>query len=928
VRSTCNILHEHSGDLLKPAIPGSKMPPSQLKQLKASLRDHGLVGPQKSKKQKKAASKDGGKRLQRNAALEGIRERFNPFEVKTPARPVKFEVTSNKPSKRPGRPGVTKGLGEERRRETLLKEIHSRNKVGGILDRRFGENDPTMTPEQRAAERFAKQNERKAKKNSMFNLEDDEEEEMALTHGGEVLGMGDFNMDTKDDFEEDDIDSSDESIDYNAEDIDDRPRKRIRVNGEDQTNGLAETADQLPERKKSKAEVMKEVMAKSKLYKYERQQAKEDDDDLRAELDKDMSGIYEAMREFRSRPKPLPTPPSTDGDTAMNPERAAMLAGKDPKAIETEYNERMRQMALDARSKPSTRTKTDEEKAAEEAARLQDLERKRLKRMKGEEESSEDEIEQAPQEDDDEEQDDAEMFGIQQPGAAPVRPNLDVEDEDEFVLDDDLIASDSEVEMASDSGSEDSEAEEALAEDDGDNDFINGLVLPRTAVDGISEPSVKDSSLAYTYPCPQTHKELLSTLKGTRLSDLPIVVQRIRALYHPRLAEGNKEKLGKFAITLVKHVAYMADQAQPPEFSVVESLIRHLHSMAKTNPDAVAFGYRSRLRKISEARPLVLSNGDLMILTGISSTFPTSDHFHSVVTPAMLTIARYLGQSVIQNSHDLVVGAYCCTLALQYQGLSKRYVPEVITYITNALAALAPVPVSRNAISSPEWLVHMQAPGKSIRAGPQAGKREAAMSFESFYLDQEQLLSEAWVLILTFARLLSEASELWRAKSAFDDMFKAPMSILKHILSNECTLHMPQETCKSILSIHDSILTLQQSSVEIRKPLLLHNHRPLAIKLSIPKFEEGYNPDRHYDPDRERSDLNKLKAEHKRERKGAMRELRKDSNFIARESLREKKEKDEAHAKRERRLIAEIQGEEGHERKEYEIQKRKRKGNW
>ena len=44
-----------------------------------------------------------------------------------------------------------------------------------------------------------------------------------------------------------------------------------------------------PERKKSKAEVMKEVMAKSKLHKYERQQAKEDDEELREELDKDLN---------------------------------------------------------------------------------------------------------------------------------------------------------------------------------------------------------------------------------------------------------------------------------------------------------------------------------------------------------------------------------------------------------------------------------------------------------------------------------------------------------------------------------------------------------------------------------------------------------------------------------------------------------------
>jgi nucleolar protein 14 len=904
------------------------MPPSQLKQLKASLRDHGLVGPQKSKKQKKAAAKDGGKRLQRNTALEGIRERFNPFEVKAPARPAKFEVTSNKPSKSgPGRPGVTKGLGEERRRETLLKEIQSRNKVGGMVDRRFGENDPTMTPEQRAAERFAKQNERKAKKSSMFNLEDEEEEEMTLTHGGEVLGMGDFNMSKKDDFDENDVESSDESIDYNADNFDGRPRKRMRLNGEEQTDGLAEGADQLPERKKSKAEVMKEVMAKSKLYKYERQQAKEDDDDLRAELDKDMSGIYEAMRDFRKLPKPLLTPPSTDGDTGMNPERAAMLAGKDPKSIEREYNERMRQMALDARSKPSTRTKTDEERAAEEAARLQDLERKRLKRMQGEEESSGDEEDQNPVEDeDDEEQDDAEVFGISQPANAPVRQELAVEHEDDFVLDDELIASDSEVEMASESGSDGSDEHESEPEDDGDDDFINGLALPAEMVNGDSASTNGNTSLAYTYPCPQTHKELLATLKGTRVADLPVIVQRIRALYHSRLAEGNKEKLGKFAITLVKHVAYMADQAKAPDFSVIESLIRHLHSMAKTHPDAVAFGYRSRLRKIAVEQPLALSNGDLMTLTGISSTFPTSDHFHSVVTPAMLTMGRYLGQSVIQSRRDVTVGAYCCTLALQYQSYSKRYVPEVVSYITNALVALAPVPMPESITGASSWLVHLQTKCSSLRADSKDKKTDRVLPFDTLYHAED--VANPWALLLTFAKLLDEASKLWSTKSAFDDIFKTPMSVLTHLLTKECTKHIPLTHHSTLLAIHTSITTLQSTSLSTRTPLLLHTHRPLAIKLSIPKFEEGYNPDRHYDPDRSRADLAKLKAEHKRERKGAMRELRKDSNFIARESLREKKEKDEAHAKRERRLVAEIQGEEGHERREYEIEKRKRKGDW
>ena len=111
-----------------------------------------------------------------------------------------------------------------------------------------------------------------------------------------------------------------------------------------------------------------------------------------------------------------------------------------------------------------------------------------------------------------------------------------------------------------------------------------------------------------------------------------------------------------------------------------------------------------------------------------------------------------------------------------------------------------------------------------------------------------------------------------------------------------------------------------------RRPLALHYHRPLAIRTAIPKFEESYNPGRHYDPDRERAEVSKLRAEYKRERKGAMRELRKDANFIARESLKEKKERDREYEQKYKRLVAEIQGKEGHEKKEYEREKRMSKG--
>lgn len=57
-----------------------------------------------------------------------------------------------------------------------------------------------------------------------------------------------------------------------------------------------------------------------------------------------------------------------------------------------------------------------------------------------------------------------------------------------------------------------------------------------------------------------------------------------------------------------------------------------------------------------------------------------------------------------------------------------------------------------------------------------------------------------------------------------------------------------------------------------------------------------------------------------------MRELRKDANFIARENLREKKERDAQYERKYKRLVAEIQGEEGREANAYEREKRMRKG--
>ena len=94
------------------------MPPSQLKQLKHSLRENGITNSSQSKKRKRDDSSVAQDRAHRQAVLENLRDNFKPFDKKANSRPRKFEALSleNYRSKNKsvvGRPGLSKARGEE-----------------------------------------------------------------------------------------------------------------------------------------------------------------------------------------------------------------------------------------------------------------------------------------------------------------------------------------------------------------------------------------------------------------------------------------------------------------------------------------------------------------------------------------------------------------------------------------------------------------------------------------------------------------------------------------------------------------------------------------------------------------------------------------------------------------------------------------------
>jgi nucleolar protein 14 len=622
-----------------------------------------------------------------------------------------------------------------------------------------------------------------------------------------------------------------------------------------------------------------------------------------------------------------------------------VIAGKDKTQLDKDYDLRLKLLAADNRAQPAERTKTDEEKAEEESNRLKELEEKRLRRMRGEagEEDEEEEEEEGKgrgrgkkknaEEEvhdpfNDEEEDE---FGLGN-GVKyrPTATELGFDDEDDFLIDDDLVASGSELEFDSDDMDGEESEDEGSESDSDDDEFVKGILTEAVTKDPVFQIPGKtkgndENGVPYTFPCPQTHEEMLEAFVNVDVTGLPVAVQRIRALYHPKLDSKNKERLGHFSQALVQHVAYLGDRLEPHWFPALENLTRHIHSLAKSFPIEIAKAYRAHIQEIEDERPLAMTVGDLLTLTAVGTTFPTTDHFHQVVTPAMLAIARYLGQKIPQALSDYATGTYLSILALQYQQFPKRYVPELMNFCLNTLCALA---YEKPQVNLGLFPVHEPAAGIRTKGASKTTVRQLTCSDCQPPKKSASPAADASLkvaIISTTTAILKAAAEAWHRLPGFPETFLPATLVLQHLTSKPTSTHLPSALTTKLTDTTSVLSRLVQIARLSRRPLELHHHKPLAIRTYIPKFEDSFDPDKHYDPDKDRAELAKLRAEHKRERKGALRELRKDASFMQRENLRVKKERDAAYEKKYKRLVAEIQGEEGKASNEYAREKEARK---
>ncbi|NXI03037.1 NOP14 protein, partial [Pachycephala philippinensis] len=831
----------------------------------------------------------------------------NPFEVKVNRQ--KFDILGRKTKNDVGLPGVSRSKAIKKRNQTLLKEYKEREKTNVFKDKRFGEYNTKITPEEKMIRRFALERQQNYGKKNIYNLNEDEE----LTHYGQSLAE----IEKLNDIVDSDSDTEEKgtlSAELTAAHFGGGGgllRKKVS----------SEQQNEEEEKPKSRKELIEEMIAKSKQEKQERQTRRESALELTEKLDKDWKEIQTLIARK--------TPKSERKDKEVE------------KPKPDEYDMIVRELGFEMKAKPSERLKTEEELAKEEQARLQKLEADRLRRMRGMDEQADKKRPNHMSADDLADgfildKDDRRLLSYKD-GKINIE-NEEEKEEEEGEEED----NDNEEESQEESASEDEEDDGVDSHSDLESDLEseeeasgNKEEKKHKANENKSQnvekldPKSKaaKSELPYTFAVPESYETFRSLLAGRTIEEQLIILERVQKCNHPSLAVGNKAKLEKLFGFLLEYIGELAT-LDLPELRTIDKLVLPLYNLCQMFPEAASDSIKFILRdaahdleEVIEVKGRAIFPGldTLIYLKIVSLLFPTSDFWHPVVTPAFTYMSQLLTKCRITTLQDVIKGLFICCLFLEYVSLSRRFVPELINFLLGVLHISLPKNQAQG-----YTVVHPFTPvGKNLELLFVCDKEDLkSWEKQNVPLSIMTRLKETSKTEINHIRLscLAMCFDLIKKCAALYESLPSFHEIM-HPVRKLLTQHIPvNEYPEKMQEWYYSALKELENKVKHYTPLIREKKKPVPLKQYTPKIVKVLEFGRKQAGSKKEQERKQLIQRHKRELKGAIREIRKDNQFLARMQLSEIMERDSARKRKVKELLGSLATQEG----EWKAMKRKK----
>ncbi|CEG47068.1 nucleolar protein [Plasmopara halstedii] len=783
----------------------------------------------------------------------------NPFDVRGNATKQKHEVIGRRVKGAGRNVAAARAEAERKRRKTLGTEFNARNRSNVFKDKRLGEQDSTLSIEDKMMARFQTERKRKLRNASAFALHDsdseDEEDAFFLTHKGAKITDDDYDELNRDGTLDDD--ESEESWKMDREIVD-----KLHFGG-GQMN-----ADEGAGRRKTHKEVMHEVMMKAKLFKAERQKNKSSQEDATSKLDDGFNDVRNLL-EFR--------PTRANGKELLSSEPM------------DDFDKLTREFAFEARAKASERRISPEEAAAKERDRLAELEKKRVGRMNGVDDTSHDKKRTKGKQ---------KKMNEKLPQVI-VMPPTDDDLTDGYAIDafaineEDKEKAENSSEIDSEDESEDeSENEEELTkeEDQNEQDEMNEREERDVESDLNIDKQKKQqdakeaaAELPFVFECPESIEDLVALFEQHAQNSpekRDQIVVRILTFYNSRLSVENKNKMKRFFAILVRqfliYASRYADHKQD-----LDSMARNMYTLAQEMGDTAAVVIRELLAQLFKRLHKRTATSDwptlpeLLLFRALTLIFPTSDFRHNVVSPMETLLCESLARGTLRSTKEATQALFAASLSLDMTRAKERFMPEIVTFLTRAFRAFVSSGAQDEKCSTYwlrrdllEWIsAHIECKTPAFLPRLSLAKKSSC--------NGTHVMSSLLVL-------LDATSAQYASLPSFDELFY-PLYLLLHALVKQLNTITLVELNAVISKLHVRL----ESCWDARRPLRLQSFAPVTLPTFAPNFDENYSVRKDKMAPKDAAQLKQLKRQVKRARKGAARELRRDAEFIHREKQKE-----------------------------------------
>ncbi|OXU29063.1 hypothetical protein TSAR_015178 [Trichomalopsis sarcophagae] len=869
---------------------------------------------------------------------------LTPFEVHV--NRDKQKVLGRKSKADTGLPGIARTKAIAKRKNTLLNEYKVRDKDNIFLDRRIGERNSGMTQEDKAMARFAAERVKAHSKKNIFNLNDEE----VLTHRGQSLmdiEKYDDPRSDEDDYSDDEnktgkLDKkfvgdahfgggvlSKPDSEMSRKDlieqliVESKKRKAERQKVREQTIDLTEKLDS------EWRDLLPLVASSNKALK-------------EVELEKPKADDYDiAMRELKFEARGMPTDKLKPEEQIAKEEKVKLekleedrLARMKGFSEEAEF-QRKHKSADDLDDFHIERIVDEGSDNENDAPDLQSILAKHKNKIKNNEniEADDGDEDEEAEEDEDEEGEEDENEEVEE---GSEDENLSEEaDEDDGEEEDGEESEDDLSDLKESESSEDEEEIEnidinnkekatkrdnivhkktesvkdssvkSVANDDSTKGQKSPVIVNTETVDESTENTESyvnieereaimekaRQELPYTFKAPAAYEELLDLFKDKNPDYQAVIVERIVKCNHWKLAERNKEKLLNLFSYLMQYLDTLASVNSLKDtekfFKIFDRLCPHLYDLTQANP----VGTKIHLQEILKQKHDQFENNikvypgldTLFLFKLVSIIYPTSDFRHPIVTPCLVFMSQILLRCKVKKKSDISKGLFVCTLILEYTVLSKRWSPAVINYLRGVIYVSLPKPFSKvikvippfKSVGDTSNILVLEENHKKSDIDPATVKMQIEDLVEVEMDDDYRLR--------TFVTALNLLCEFEKHCSELDAAF----SIFEPILTLfECgsVKRYPSKVREKVKTLIDELKTLKEKVLE---PLAYDKKKPKALRMYEPRIEVVHDGKRHKPMSKEKAEREKLLHKLKKETKSAIREIRRDNDFISKVKIKQ-----------------------------------------